>query len=559
MAELEEIKNVVGGMSLLLVDDDMETTGVLEKILGRLFNEVVVANDGNEAINRYQQNGGYDIVMTDAKMPVVDGFELAKVIKTGNPDQKIIMISGSREWLDMKKAFESEIDDFLYKPVEREQIFQSVYKMGIRVQDKLLDEEVKERLIQNEMSYRKRIHFLSTHDSETEYLNKNVLKTTLEEDQRYTLMLVNIDSFNSIKINYGYEFSDKLVKQFSEYLMSLQNGSATLFRISPDEFVFLFREKHIALAKKLAKRLQNKLNASPLAVEGMPIHFSATCGIAYGDGVDLIKRASLAVLEARKTRTKRVNLYSPSSKIEENQREVIQATVLIKNAINEDRLIPYFQPIVDLHSEKVIKYEALARIKEGGRVVRPSVFIEAAKVSGFTPEITRSIINSSFQVIKEREEGLSINITVEDLGKGYLPKYLESRSRVYGIDPRRISLEIIESEDSTELYKYLDQIKSLREAGYGISIDDFGTEHSNFHRLASLEVDEIKIDGMFIKDIDTNVKSQNIVQTISEFARRVGVKVVAEHIHTPEVLEQVRAFDIDMVQGYLFGKPKVRI
>ena len=107
MAELNEIKSVVGGMSLLLVDDDQETTGVLEKILGRLFKEVQVANDGNEAITKYLQNGGYDIVMTDAKMPIVDGFELAKTIKSGNPEQKIIMISGSREWLDMKKAFES--------------------------------------------------------------------------------------------------------------------------------------------------------------------------------------------------------------------------------------------------------------------------------------------------------------------------------------------------------------------------------------------------------------------------------------------------------------------
>jgi len=559
MAELNEIKSVVGGMSLLLVDDDQETTGVLEKILGRLFKEVQVASDGNEAITKYLQKGGYDIVMTDAKMPIVDGFELAKTLKSGNPEQKIIMISGSREWLDMKKAFESEIDDFLYKPVEREQIFQSVYKMGVRVQDRLLDREVRERLIQNEMTYRKKIHFLSTHDSETEYLNKNVLKDTLEEEQLYTLMLVNIDSFNTIKVNYGYEFSDKLIKQFAEYLMSIQNGRATLFRISPDEFVFLFREKHIALAKKVAKRIQTRLNTSPLAVDGMPIHFGATCGIAYGSGTELIKKASLAVLEARKTRTKRVNLYTSSSKTEENQREITQATLLIKNAINECRLIPYFQPIHDLKSGKLVKYEALARIKDDGRIIRPSVFIEAAKVSGFTPEITRSIINSSFAVIKDREEGLSINITVEDLSKGYLPKYLRNRTEAFGIDPGRISLEIIEGEDSFELYKYLDQIKDLREGGYRISIDDFGTEHSNFHRLASLEVDEIKIDGMFIKDIDTNDKSKTIVQTISEFAKRLGVNVVAEHIHTPEVLEQVRAYDVDMVQGYLFGKPKMRI
>ncbi len=559
MAELEMIKSVVGGMSLLLVDDDVETANVLEKILGRLFKEVEVANSGNEGITKYQQKGGYDIIMTDAKMPIVDGFELAKVIKANNPQQKIIMISGSREWLDMKKAFESEIDDFLYKPVEREQIFQSVYKMGIRVQDKLLDDEVRERLVQNEMAYRKRIHFLSTHDIETEYLNKNVLKEALEEQQRYTLMIVNIDSFNTIKINYGYEFSDKLVKQFAEYLMGLQNGSATLFRISPDEFVFLFREKHITLAKKIAKKIQTRLNTSPLSVDDMPIHFGATCGISYGSGVDLIKRASLAVLEARKTRTKRINLYSPTSKTEESQREITQATLLIKNAINEKRLIPYFQPILDLASERVVKYEALARIKDDGKIIRPSVFIEAAKVSGFTPEITRSIINSSFGVIKDREEGLSINITVEDLSKGYLPRYLKDRSETYGVDPGRVSLEIIENEESSELYKYLDQIKYLREAGYRISIDDFGTEHSNFHRLASLEVDEIKIDGMFIKDIDTNIKSQNIVQTISDFAKRVGVKVVAEHIHTREVLEQVKCFDVDMVQGYLFGKPKMRI
>ena len=559
MAEIDEIKSVVGGMSLLLVDDDTETAEILEKILRRLFKEVHIAVDGDDGLAKYQQNGGYDIILTDAKMPHIDGFELAKIIKENHPEQKIIMISGSREELDLKKAFESGIDDFLYKPIEREQIYRSVYKMGVRVQDKMLDEEIRERLVQNELGYRKKIHFLSTHDVETEYLNKNVLKDALEQSQLYTLMLINIDSFNAIKINYGYEFSDKLVKQFAEYLMTLQNGSATLFRISADEFVFLYREKHTALARKIAKKIQTRLNSSPSAVEGMPIHFGATCGIAYGMGPDLIKQASLAVLEARKTRTKKINVYSSASKIEENQREIIQATLLIKNAINENRLIPYFQPIVDVNGEKIVKYEALARIKEEGKVVKPSVFIEAAKVSGFTPEITRSIVNSSLDAIKDYSEGISINITVEDLSRGYLPSYLKDRSEKYRVDPQRISLEIIESEDSTELYKYLDQIRFLREGGYRISIDDFGTEHSNFHRLATLEVDEIKIDGMFIKDIDVNVTSQNIVRSISDFAKLIGVKVVAEHIHTPEILERVREYDVDLLQGYLFGKPKMRI
>jgi EAL domain-containing protein (putative c-di-GMP-specific phosphodiesterase class I) len=298
---------------------------------------------------------------------------------------------------------------------------------------------------------------------------------------------------------------------------------------------------------------------SPLFVEGIPIHFDVTCGIAYGSGIDLVKQASLAILTARKSRTRKINVYTADSAVEESQREIIRATLLIKNAINEKRLIPYFQPIVNSRSETVVKYEALARIKEEGRIIAPAVFIEAAKASGFTPEITRSIINSSLEVIKERSEGLSINITVDDLSKGYLPKYLKDRTEKHGVDPRRVFLEIIESEGSIELYNYLDQIQYLRESGFGISIDDFGTEHSNFHRLASLEVDEIKIDGMFIKEIDVNVKSQNIVRSICEFARRVGVQVVAEHIHTPEVLATIREFDIGLLQGYLFGRPKARI
>ena len=210
---------------------------------------------------------------------------------------------------------------------------------------------------------------------------------------------------------------------------------------------------------------------------------------------------------------------------------------------------------MDNRTSKVAKYECLARLREPDQVVSPAHFIEPARLIGLLPHITRTMVEKCCAYFSGREEHFTINITENDLREGYMPDFLAEVTRAYGIDPGRITLEILENISAEGTEEALEQLRTFRRMGFPIALDDFGSEKSNFHRLQSLEVDFIKIDGAYIKNLDVNPNSLKIVRTITRFAQSMNARVIAEFVHSPEVQKVVEELGIDFSQGYHFGQP----
>ena len=149
----------------------------------------------------------------------------------------------------------------------------------------------------------------------------------------------------------------------------------------------------------------------------------------------------------------------------------------------------------------------------------------------------------------------SINITEEDLSKNYLVSYLKSALQIHNIKPSRVTLEILEGISSTGKKNHIKQLKALKDLGLKLAIDDFGREYSNFERIIDLDIDTIKIDAKYIKDIDTNKKSYEITKALSSFAKGAEISCVAEFVHNENIQKIIENLDIDYSQGYLFSKP----
>ncbi len=223
----------------------------------------------------------------------------------------------------------------------------------------------------------------------------------------------------------------------------------------------------------------------------------------------------------------------------------------------DERIICYYQPIYDFTTKSVQKYEALVRmIDEQGDLILPGDFLFIAKKTKLYQQITKEVVKHACATFRHQEHSFSINLSATDLLDPITVQEIIKNIVITGT-ASRVIFEILESEgieNYAEVALFIAQVKSL---GAKIAIDDFGTGYSNFENILKLNVDFIKIDGSLIKNITTNPKHAIIVETIVEFAKKIGAKTIAEFVADGATFDEVARIGIDYAQGYFIGKPEL--
>ena len=360
------------------------------------------------------------------------------------------------------------------------------------------------------------------------------------------IMLFDIDSFKEINYYYGEEIADKLVLQIANRLKKYKP-----FHTKIDQFAILTsindKEKIKFLAKEILLNLEK-----PYSIDKVDIYVKFRVGISF-EKKDF--KEALSALEATKILNKDIVFSSEIEDLKEFSKQHIQMIKKLKIAIENDKLIPYYQPIFD-KNENVCKYEALIRlIDEDANVITPFMFLDVAKKSRLYFEITKRIVKKSFAKFKNLDYSFSINLTTLDMENSHIKNFIIEELEKFP-NPQRVSFEIVESEDIKRSEKANEFIKELKKFGCKILIDDFGSGYANFDYLLSLNADCIKIDGSLVKNILTDPHSQIIVKTIVNFAKEVNMQVIAEFIEDKETFEFLKKLNADCFQGYYFSPPK---
>ena len=398
--------------------------------------------------------------------------------------------------------------------------------------------------------------FMAYHDPLTNLYNKSYLQTILRNQEDKTLILLNINNFSYINTAYGFDIGDEILINVSKIL---ENNFEidTLCKINSDEFALVFNKK-IAIVEKILK-IQNFFMKNLINVEKIKLNITFSYGAVFGKN-NLLRKAASALKEAKENGKNRFEIFEQNSNDDYLKREAfINYTNLIKNALDNNQVVPFFQGIYDNNNNSITKYEALARIVLEDRVVSPYEFLEPAKLSGLLPEITKVMIDKTMKTMSSNNHEFSINITEDDLAEGYLNEYLDEKIAFYKINPRRVILEILEGVSSTGKKNHIKQLTLLKKSGFKIAIDDFGAEYSNFERILDLDIDYIKIDAKYIKDINTNKRSYEIVRAISFFAKNVNIPCIAEFVHNENVQKIVKDLEINYSQGYYFSQPNKKL
>jgi len=396
-----------------------------------------------------------------------------------------------------------------------------------------------------------KVAYLAYHDSLTGLYNNTYLQKQKIDD---FLLLLNVDNFSYVNLAYGFEIGDKLLVAISNELKGLCQEQ-DIYRIDSDEFAINYSED-IETYKKI-ERIQKHFNKISFYIDEISLNITFTYGASEGKSTSLYHSA-LALKKAKEIGKNRYYIYSKEDDYaEQNQRkEFLKYNGILHNALKYDLIQPFFQGIRDNKTKKIDKYEALVRIVDEDEITTPYMFLQTAKLSGLLPQITKIMIDKSFKYMSKNDMQFSLNITEDDLSQNYLEAFLLKMAFRYKVDTNRVVLEILEGISANGKKNHLKQLNALKRQGFLIAIDDFGAEYSNFERVLDLDIDFLKIDAKYIKNIDTDSRSYEIVKSIVYFAKNTNIPCIAEFVHNKNVQKIVEELGIEYSQGFYFSEPK---
>ncbi|WP_256679193.1 EAL domain-containing protein [Pseudomonas sp. AOB-7] len=402
-------------------------------------------------------------------------------------------------------------------------------------------------------------------DPLTQLPNRARLLLDLGRTPRPSLILLNLDAFKEINGFYGHACGDQILRHLGAQLdqhLRLAPGEARLYRLTADEFAVLLPRQSGEQLEARMSELSAFIQRQRLDWQGQEIGFNATlsaASLSAGEarqGRDNLLASAAIALKLARLQQKNHLLYDPALKIREEYEQNLLWANKVKAALQDDRLLPYFQPIRDNHSGSIGKFECLVRMRDDdGQVINPGRFLGVAKKIRLHRQITWVMLEKCLERFRELPYEFSINLSYEDLTDPQLSQAIKLKLQQSGIAPRVI-FEILESEgidNYSQVHAFIEEVKAL---GCRIAIDDFGSGYSNFEHLLRLNVDLIKIDGSLIRQLDSDPNAYAVAQGIVQFARSLKMQTVAEFVHSAAVQEKVLALGIDYSQGQHIGMPQ---
>lgn len=420
-------------------------------------------------------------------------------------------------------------------------------------------------------AYTKEVERFATRDPLTNLYNQISFWDLLEyetsrskrQQYRFSLLVIDLDNFKTINDTYGHEIGDSFLKDFSAILKNAVRAGDIPARYAGDQFTAILPVCDGGQALVVSTRILEKLREFSFPLEkGGAIKGSVSIGVAvYPDHAteakDLYLLADSMLAQAKSFGKDRISMPGEHDNVEV-LKSMGEKSILILEALTQQRIVPYFQPIVDVQTMGTEAYEVLTRIILPDRVVPAADFIETATGMGAIGRIDFQLFEHA--LAKVRDSGyagnLFINLSPKALILTEFMPTIRKLMRDYGLDPSKLIFEITE-RDTVKNIKLIDAfIGELKHDGFRFAIDDFGSGYSSFQYIKMFSVDYLKVDGEFIRHMTGNGEvEKQIVTSIASLAGRLGIKTIAEYVETREILGEVANAGINYAQGYFIQKP----
>ncbi|HET9463069.1 MAG TPA: EAL domain-containing protein [Thiobacillus sp.] len=397
---------------------------------------------------------------------------------------------------------------------------------------------------------------------------QELARTMLETDRhqsRCAVMFFDLDEFKTINDSYGHPTGDALLIRVAGEIGALVRRNEVLARLGGDEFAILLPGVQGNEAEVLAERIVRAIAQVLFRFEGHKLRLTTSLGIAYypghaADADDLVARADIAMYQAKSAGKNTWRVYRADNKADSEMRSRLSWGERISNALDKGLFLLHFQGVYRTEDGALSHLEALIRMtdeRNPDQLIMPARFIPLAEKSGRILDIDRWVIREVLRRLAGNPAipSIAVNLSGRSLSEPSLPQYISDELRQAGVIPSRLIVEITETAAVSDLHDAQRMIEALHQLGCGVCLDDFGVGFASFAYLKHLQVDTIKIDGIFIRDLHNDPDNQVFVQAMVSVARGLGKSVVAEYVEDDQTLALLRRFGVGLVQGYHLDRP----
>jgi len=554
-------------LRVLYVEDNKIIQKIVKVILQTHFKEIYLADDGEKGIKLYQEKNP-DIVLADISMPNMNGLDMISKIKKLNSNQRIALLTGYNNITYLNKAINMGVDKYILKPIQPKQMLDALQDIVTSL--KIEDEQKK---------YKKDLEFASQHDELTGLVNrtlfhhklKKLIEYSTQSNKHVAIFSIDLNLFKSINDTYGHDAGDAVLKRVAKNLLQSLRKDDIVARFGGDEFAvaigFLKRHNHIL---GFLKRIEDSFLEPLLYIDNNSEHhipISLSIGITFYSKQsndistqNLLKQADKAMYMAKKS--KRMYKFFDSSE-ESSLQKKEKKTQDINRAIIQNEFMLYYQPIIDIKSNKVVAFEALVRWNHPEKgIMTPDSFLPYILDN---PEIICSLgqwiiknVFNQFEIWIEKEYDfmISINISSQEFeAKKFISMLKELLEQYPLVIPQKIIFEIVEGIAIKDIEIKNSSLAQVKELGFKITLDNFGTGYSTLSSINRFGVDNIKIDKRFVMSMLKDRDDHSMVNASIQLAKVFGYKVIAEGVESREHLPVLLELGCDEAQGYGIAKP----
>lgn len=557
---------------ILVVDDETELQRLLQLRFRRKIQDgsfqFLFAQNGLEALQILQAPNTIDMVLTDIRMPEMDGLTLLEHLSNLNQPLKAVVVSAYGDMQNIRTAMNRGAFDFLIKPIDFRDLEVTIQKTLSCVRD--LREQKNQ--LQDALD---KLHDLVFYDQLTGLSSRNgllqelsrLLEIAAVSEPSFALVFLDIERYAIIKAGFGHELSDHLLLETAHRLKTWAGSSGMVARVEKSEFaILLTHPRQTNSIDATIHQLQTVLE-SPFGIGDITLSTSVNMGIAlsnlaYSQAEDFLRAADTAMNIARQTNSNRAVIFNPS--MQQAAVERLELEIDLENAIATDQLLLRYQPVYALKTNQIVGFEALVRWRHPNHSwISPLEFIPLAEETGLIVPLGEWVITEACRQLGQwkRDLGLTslpqmcVNLSGRQLTSTNLLPCIDQVLAQSGLTGENLKLEVTESVLMENIDKAVEVLKQLRQRGIHLSIDDFGTGYSSLSYLQVLPITSLKIDRSFVQDIETNSTNFDITATIISLAHHLDLDVVAEGLESDLHRHILCELECQYGQGFYFAQP----
>ncbi len=542
--ELQKLKEGAEYRSVLIVDDDKDLSESLSRILRVFFKECVTAHDGEEAYaifcDREEKSNPFTVVITDLELPKMGGLRLIRQIRTLSPDQSILILSAHDEAEYMAEAIRLDVEGYLLKPLAMPKLFEHLEKIFTSPHHIPSSSPIEI----DPLTGWKTFHELA-----------NKIQTL--ESPNITLLRMRITHLNNMFTFVGESFANEYISELSTLMKTLLlHTNGEFYRTANDEFCLALEGEMIDIAQNIAANLVSTVRYFHTSDKGIILNSTLCIGIAYGKEYVLL-HSKLALEKVLNVVGGGYSLFTLTDQ-DENLALIKSRNVLrmIFNALHEENIVPFFQPVCNSKTFDIVAYESVVRIRKDDHVYGPESFWSLASEMGQMGMITRSMIRRTFELKSslDPQKTIIISLSASDLNDESLLNFIHFWEERYEINTAEVFFQISEGIKALQTPMALESVAALQKIGYKIMLTDFGMGECNLSTLLTIKPDFVKFHPELINKNDSNPDFFPIFAKMVDIIHTMGAKAIFPAISTAEQLPWLQSGGIDYLSGSYVGK-----